>query len=47
MARKHNTKHLSRGKNTRYVEKVREGLAGGTMPDPILSDHRRASAKRS
>lgn len=44
MSKKHNTKH-SRGTNVRYGEKVREGIAG-RLADPVLSDGRRASAKR-
>lgn len=44
MSTKHNTKHLSRG-NSNYSKKVKQT---GTSPlsDPILSDGRRASAKR-
>lgn len=46
MSTKHNTKHRSRGTNDRYRQKVQEGLAGGRMADPILSDGKRASASR-
>ena len=46
MARKHNTKHLSRGRNVRYAVKRHEGLVDGRMSDPRLADGKHASAKR-
>ncbi len=45
MSKKHNTKH-ARSTNVRYAQKVQEGEAGGRMADPILTDGKRASAKR-
>jgi hypothetical protein len=41
MSRKHNTKHLSRGKNERYKAKLQD--RSPTMPNPILSDRKPAS----
>lgn len=44
MSKKHNTKHLSRGKS-QYGPKVKQ-LGTSSQSDPILSDGRRSSAKR-
>lgn len=46
MSKKCNTKH-DRGTNRRYAVKLHEGLVDGRLADPILSDGKRASAKRS
>lgn len=44
MSTKHNVKKQS--KNPRYREKLNQGLVDGRLADPILSDGKRASAKR-
>lgn len=48
MARKHNTKHAhtSNGKYEKRLAERRETSATVRMADPMLSDNRRASAKR-